>query len=105
MSPDAVVIVDEGGVIEFANHQAGLLFGHGPAELEGQPIEVLVPESSTKAHRAHRTRYRAEPEVRIMGDRRGELHGRRADGTDFPVEISLSPPHHRARDLGDGVRA
>ncbi len=90
-SPDAVVIVDEHGIIELTNPRADEMFGHQPGELSGEPIEILVPDQFAKIHSAHRTRYRAAPATRAMGDLGVDLRGRRADGSSFPVEISLSP--------------
>ncbi len=89
-APDALVVVDEGGFIELVNSQAEVLFGYRRCDLVGKPVEILVPGSVRAVHRAHRTRYRADPTTRAMGA--GEpLRGRRADGTEFPVEVGLSP--------------
>jgi len=89
-APDAMVIVDSQGAIVFVNGQVETLFGYARAELVGQPIEVLVPARLREAHVGHRTGYFRRPGVRLMG--RGlDLHGRRKDGTEFPVEVSLSP--------------
>lgn len=90
-SPDAVVVVDESGVIELVNPRVEEMFGYDAAQLIGQPVEILIPAHQAKAHRAHRTRYRVAPTTRAMGQPGLDLFGRRADGTDFPVEISLSP--------------
>lgn len=89
-SPDALVMADEHGVIELVNRQAEVLFGYDRGELLGRPIETLVPDELAQVHQAHRTRFRVAPEVRSMGTGM-DLLGRRADGTHFPVEISLSP--------------
>jgi PAS domain S-box-containing protein len=89
-APDAIVVADETGQIVLVNRQAEALFGYERAELVGKPLEELVPERLRQVHRAHRTRYRAAPRTRPMGS--GDvLFGRRRDGTEFPVEISLSP--------------
>ena len=90
-SPDAIVIVDENGVIELANPRTSEMFGYASEDLVGQSVELLVPEDLATAHKAHRTRYRVEPHTRPMGEPGADLYGRRADGTVFPVEISLSP--------------
>jgi PAS domain S-box-containing protein len=88
--PDAVVGVDESGVIRFVNHRAESLFGYAAGDLVGAPLETLVPESLRQVHVEHRKSYSSAGSVRPMGtDLR--LSGRRADGTEFPVDIALSP--------------
>ncbi|MGI9615796.1 MAG: PAS domain-containing sensor histidine kinase [Acidimicrobiales bacterium] len=89
-APDALVVINDGGVIELVNSRAEELFGYHRSDLLGQPVEVLVPDASQSVHRAHRTRYRADPVPRSMGEG-SSLYGRRADGSEFPIEISLSP--------------
>ena len=89
-APDGVLMADENGRILFANRQLEDLFGFARAALLGRSVDDLLPEHSQQVHRAHRTRYRAEPRLRSMGAGL-TLLGRRADGTEFPVEISLSP--------------
>ncbi len=89
-APDGIVIVDGHGRIDLVNVQAARLFGYAPENLVGQPIEILVPQSVRAAHVGHRTAYMAAPTTRPMGAGMN-LVGRRKDGTEFPVEISLSP--------------
>lgn len=93
-NPDAVLIVGADGVISEANPAAHLLFGYGPTELIGLAVEQLVPEMSRHRHVELRQGYEAHPLPRPMGIGMG-LMCERADGTNVPVEISLSP-------LGDG---
>jgi PAS domain S-box-containing protein len=88
-APDAMVGVDQGGVIRFVNRQTEVLFGYERDDLVGQPVETLVPESFREVHPAHRTGYFADPQTRAMGADL-ELTGRRRDGSEFPVDISLS---------------
>lgn len=88
-SPDAVVVVDAAGRIVAANDQAGRLFGYTVEELVGSPLELLLPEDRRHVHAAHRARYAAAPYTRPMGESL-DLSARRADGTVFPVDVSLS---------------
>jgi hypothetical protein len=86
---EGILIIDEQGGIVVANTQVEKMFGYGTRELLGQPLEVLLPERLRDGHVRHRADYIAEPRVRRMA--RGlDLAGRRRDGTEFPVEISLS---------------
>ena len=89
-APDGLVMADEQGLILLVNQRLEELFGYERGELIGRPVEMLLPEGLRASHRAHRTRYRAEPRARAMGAG-VELFGRHSNGADFPVEISLSP--------------
>jgi PAS domain S-box-containing protein len=89
-APDAIVVVNDRGIIVLANRQTEELFGWPPRELIGQPIERLVPRRLHAAHANDRTRYIASPSTRPMGSGRALLASRR-DGSEFPVEISLAP--------------
>jgi PAS domain S-box-containing protein len=89
-SPDAVVVVDAAGRILFANQQAESLFEYTVNELIGQSVDVLVPERLRAAHAVHRQRFAGAPRLRAMGSGL-ELFAQRRGGSEFPVEISLSP--------------
>jgi len=88
--PDAIVAVDAEGVILQTNSQAEQIFGYERDELIGKKIEILVPESLRRAHHQHRKDFAAHPKTRRMGADL-ELSGRRKNGSEFAVEISLSP--------------
>ena len=88
--PDAMVAVNQDGIVVQVNSQTQDLFGYTRDELIGQRIEMLVPERQRLQHRQHRERFADLPKVRRMGAGL-DLHGRRRDGSEFPVEISLSP--------------
>jgi PAS domain S-box-containing protein len=89
-APDAMVIVDGQGKIVLVNSQTKKLFDYAADELIGQSVEMLIPARFLTHHPEHRTTYFADPRVRVMGQGL-ELYARRKDGTEFPVEISLSP--------------
>jgi PAS domain S-box-containing protein len=88
--PDAVVIVNPTGHIVYVNEHSQRLFGYASEELKGEPIEVLLPERFRATHVGHRVGYFSQPRPRAMGIGL-ELHGLRKDGSEFPVEIGLSP--------------
>jgi len=89
-APDAMIIVDEKGKIAIVNAQAEEMFGYGRDEMLGHKIEMLLPKRVRDRHRNHRRNFVTNPELRPMGPDL-ELIGRRSDGSEFPVEISLSP--------------
>jgi PAS domain S-box-containing protein len=88
-APDAIVIVSSDGHIVLVNRQTECLFGHNREELLGETVEMLVP-GFCEAHEHHRGGYFGKPEARPMGSGL-ELHGLRKDGSELPIEISLSP--------------
>jgi PAS domain S-box-containing protein len=89
-APDAIVIVDRTGRIQIVNRQTEVFFGYDRQELIDEPVETLLPERFRARHLDHQAGYQADPHTRPMGTGL-ELFGRRKDGTEFPVEISLSP--------------
>ena len=89
-APDAMVIVDGGGVIQLVNAQTEWMFGYAREELLGRNVDVLVPERFRGQHGVHRGKYSADGRVRPMGAGL-DLYGLCRDGREFPVEISLSP--------------
>ncbi len=88
--PDAVAAVNQQGVIIQVNSQTEALFAYTRDELIGQKIEMLVPERQRPQHHLHREHFHQQPKIRRMGSGL-DLYGRRRDGSEFPVEISLSP--------------
>ncbi|MGA2348738.1 MAG: PAS domain S-box protein, partial [Candidatus Sulfotelmatobacter sp.] len=88
--PDAVAAVNQQGVIIQVNSQTETLFGYTREELIGQRVEMLVPDGQRPQHHLHREHFHQHPKIRRMGSGL-DLCGRRRDGSEFPVEISLSP--------------
>jgi PAS domain S-box-containing protein len=88
-APDAIIGIGRDGRVVLANAQAEVVFGYTREELLGQPVELLIPERFLAAHPHHRDGYFGDPRTRRMGAGL-ELFGRRKDGSEFPVEISLS---------------
>ena len=99
-APDAFLVVADDGEIQLANEQCEKLFGYSQAELLGQRVEILVPEPIRPQHPELRASFHREPTTRTMGAMR-ELHGRRKDGSLFPVDIALSPVPARE---GEGMQ-
>jgi PAS domain S-box-containing protein len=89
-APDAMVIIDTLGTIEFTNRQVSALFGYEHDEVIGQKVETLLPERFRARHVGHRELYASSVRIRPMGVGLN-LFGRRKNGSEFPVEISLSP--------------
>jgi len=89
-APDGIIVVDAAGAIVFANPMAEQLFEYPRADLEGMSVDVLLPDQLRAEHAAHRADYAVHPRTRAMGSGL-DLHGRRRSGTEFPLEISLSP--------------
>jgi PAS domain S-box-containing protein len=88
--PDAIVAVDAAGTIVQVNSQTSDLFGYERDELIGQKVELLVPDNYRQEHHRHRDNFAGQPRTRRMGANIS-LSGRRRNGSEFPVEISLSP--------------
>jgi PAS domain S-box-containing protein len=88
--PDAIVIADAEGAIVLVNRLTEELFGYTRDELLGRPVEILIPDRFRAAHLGQRESYMADPHVRPMGADL-DLYGRHKTGSEFPVEISLSP--------------
>ncbi len=88
--PDALVIINNQGRIILVNSQTERLFGYARSELLGENVELLMPERYRNKHVHHRDNYFITPKVRSIGENL-ELYGIKKDGTEFPVEISLSP--------------
>src|SRR5262249_19676379 len=89
-SPDAIVIANKQGHIMRLNAQIKSLFGYGPQEVLSKPIETLIPKRFHKRHIEHRADYAANPHRRPMGIGR-ELYGQRKDGSEFPVDVMITP--------------
>jgi len=91
----AMIQVNEKGNIELVDNQAVLLFGYDSSSMLGKPIEMLIPERFRRKHTVFRTSYQMNRDTRLMGRGR-ELFGLRREGSEFPVEIGLTPVHESA---------
>src|SRR5271166_4944837 len=97
-APDAMLIVDASGIIRYANRQVSALFGYEHDEFIGQGVEMLMPARFRSRHVGHREHFVENVRVRSMGAGL-ELFGQRSDGTEFALEISLSPIEDTGRTL------
>ena len=89
-APDGIIVVEDGGRVVLANRRAEALFGYERGGLLAVTLEDLVPETLREVHLAHRAEFGTEPGARPMGDGL-QMCGRRRDGSEVPVDISLSP--------------
>lgn len=89
-SPLALILVDSEGLMKFVNREAERLFGYSKQEMQGQPIEILVPIESRGKHPGLRMQFFERPLSRSMGMGR-DLFGIRRDGAKFPIEVGLNP--------------
>jgi PAS domain S-box-containing protein len=104
-SPDALLVVDTGGRIVYANPTAQQLFGYSSEQLIGQPLDLLVPDRYRLRHGAHLSNFLAKPSNREMGARLVDLFARRADGSEFPAGIRLAPFQENGQTLvGAAIR-
>ncbi|MGE3507653.1 MAG: ATP-binding protein, partial [Vicinamibacterales bacterium] len=90
-SPDAILMINEAGIIVRANRRAETLLGYSRAELHGLQVEVLIPEAERPGHANLRQAFFATATPRLMGTGGDPLHVRRKDGSVFPADIGLSP--------------
>ena len=87
-APDAIVVIDEAGIIDTVNPAAERLFGYSGDELVGENVRILMPSPHREAHDAHLARYRETGEKRVIGIGRVVV-GRRKDGTTFPARLAI----------------
>lgn len=90
VSPDAILTVNEQGIITRVNARAEIVFGYTRAELVGKEIEILIPSEFIKSHLSQRAAYQKHPRTLAVGENR-IIHGRRKNGREFPIDILLSP--------------
>ncbi len=98
-SPDALLVVDARGTVQYANETCRTLLGYTPEQLIGQPIKLLIPERFHVRHGLHIASYMRERAPREMGARIADLFAQRADRTEFPAGIRLSPFNAAGQDL------
>jgi PAS domain S-box-containing protein len=89
-APDGLIVCNQRGILALVNGEAERMFGYSHDELLGRPVDVLIPDGVRPHHHHHVASYTAAPKLRPMGSKL-DLHGQRKDGSQFPVEISLSP--------------
>ncbi|SMD36011.1 PAS domain S-box-containing protein [Reichenbachiella faecimaris] len=89
-APDAMIVVNREGIIELANQQSEKMFGYTREEIQGNLVEILIPNRLSLNHHKHRQDFFSSPKVRGMGANM-DLLATRKDGSEFPVEVSLSP--------------
>ncbi|MGZ3899801.1 MAG: PAS domain S-box protein, partial [Bacteroidia bacterium] len=87
---EGIVVTNKDGILTKVNPAAEKMFGYAEGELLGKKVEALVPDRYTQRHETHRTNFNNNPHARSMGAGY-DLYGKRKDGSEFPVEISLSP--------------
>lgn len=101
---NGLLVVDQGGRIVLANPALERMFGYSAKELLGQRLDALLPERERRLHGEHLLTYMQAPRARPMGTGR-ELHGRRKDGSEFPIEVSLSPFSENGEQFVDALIA
>ncbi len=89
-APDAMVLVDAGGGIQFVNGETVSMFGYSREAMVGASVEMLIPERYQRHHVEQRASFNSDPEPRPLG-RALDLRGRREDGSEFPIDVSLTP--------------
>lgn len=89
--PDAMVVVDDEGVVRVFNRAAELVFGYHRSEILGLSVDALVPDAVRDSHAAHRAGFMSDPRSRPMGAAVANLAGRHKDGHSFPAQINLAP--------------
>ena len=97
-APDATILVDREGIIVRLNDQVQVMFGYHPEELIGQSVDVLLPQRYRGMHASYRSDYFAEPRARPMGAGL-DLYGRKKNGSEFSVDILLSPVETKEDDM------